>query len=151
MTLSSSLPASLLAFCVRAPQKILSGWSFYFSEVSDLTYNLGNFFPEVKSKLKWLYSPVLHFLSSVCRFEEHQGNPFLPRSHLTLMHVSWDFMHLDVQRHSEWNTRLYIHTNTPTLCGAVNTMIAFWPHFLPGGDKSLFSHSHAWSEIQLCL
>lgn len=52
------------------------------------------------------------------------------------------------QRSGMKRTSAHLHQHTPALCRAVNTAIVFWPHFLLGGDKSLF-HSHARNKIQL--
>lgn len=53
-----------------------------------------------------------------------------------------------LQRSGMKRTSAHLHQHTPALCRAVNTAIVFWPHFLLGGDKSLF-HSHARNKIQL--
>lgn len=52
------------------------------------------------------------------------------------------------QRSGMKRTSAHLHQHTPAQCRTVNTAIVFWPHFLLGGDKSLF-HSHARNKIQL--
>lgn len=63
--------------------------------------------------------------------------PLLLWIHLTLVYVSWDFMHWDVQhtptlihwrtrtqRRTGWNTHLYVYTNTPSMqCSKYNDCI----------------------------
>lgn len=147
----------------------------FFFPVTSLTNNLCIFFLESTVESRYLLQPCafcLHFVPLWCttlksiRDTHFSLRLSLSLSHLTL--VSWDFMHSDVQhtptpcaRHrvtlarwqgrSGWNAHLHIYTSAPpVLCHAVNAVIVFWPHFLLGGDKSLF-HLHARNTIQLYL
>ena len=178
-TLSSVLTACLIAFLIAFFVGFSGGlvkMDVFAVQQRQTQHTICEAFFFLKSGealLNLWFPPVLHLLPSVCpfpmhHFKEHQENPFLSLSldsFDTCVSV-WGFYALGCATHTHtetprahthtnktrmgWNTHLYINTNTPPVCSAVNTMIVFWPHFLQGGDKSFF-HSHGWNEIQLYL